>query len=167
MAKSKVTDAEIIETVIERFENTIHTASEAQVKKVIRKLKSTADVTIKTEFRTRKDIVDEVVDVVCNLMGDQVVAVAKTIGINDKDIIKELEHKANIEARRGELRETLNARVSEAYAAIADAQKIADDIGVPFNFDLAYGMGGTYIPKGERNPDHFKEGMWMSSSMSC
>lgn len=44
-------------------------------------------------------------------------------------------------------KEKLNELVTQAYNAIAEAEKIADQLGVSFDFDVAYGMGGTYYPK--------------------
>lgn len=48
--------------------------------------------------------------------------------------------------------------VSEAYAALAEAERIADKFNLDFRFDATYGMGGTYC--GE-------EGQWYPSSQSC
>ena len=62
---------------------------------------------------------------------------------------------------------------SKAMKAIEKAQAIADEHGIEFTFDLAYGMGGTYIPAGAEDPDwmcsgdELEEGRWMSSSEMC
>lgn len=63
--------------------------------------------------------------------------------------------------------------VSEAYAAIAQAEAIADAHELNFDFDLAYGMGGTYIgdkEQLERRRNYGTVGYgsnWAPSSMSC
>lgn len=36
---------------------------------------------------------------------------------------------------------------ASAMTLIRQAEKIADENGVSFSFDVAYGMGGTYTPK--------------------
>ena len=66
----------------------------------------------------------------------------------------------------------------EAYAKIKEATAIADKWGVTFNWDLAYGMGGTYYPQhtedskwSESSDDVWRpsdtEDGWYSSSQSC
>jgi len=71
---------------------------------------------------------------------------------------------------------TIDRYLSEAYAALATAQTIADEEGISFRFEPAYGMGGTYYP-----PQKVKEwdylryeygldpenGGWISSSQTC
>lgn len=37
--------------------------------------------------------------------------------------------------------------LQEAHSLIIQAERIADLTGETFQFDLAYGMGGTYYPK--------------------
>lgn len=61
--------------------------------------------------------------------------------------------------------------VAQAYAAIAEAQKLADETGVTFSFSVNYGMGGTYYPAKKTDEDDgdwssSSEG-WISSSESC
>ena len=58
---------------------------------------------------------------------------------------------------------------ARAMAAIAEAEKIADEYCVQFSFSLEYGMGGTYYPTStndDRDWDESNEG-WVSSSNSC
>lgn len=59
-------------------------------------------------------------------------------------------------------RKLIDEKVSEAYAALSEAQAIADAHKLAFRFSPAYGMGGWY--EGER--DGADDG-WMPSSQSC
>lgn len=83
------------------------------------------------------------------------------------------------EQKRKAARAEIAMLVSKAESIISEAEGIADKNNVTFDFDLAYGMGGTYIPKGSK--DHYLdsyeaelnedgslvEGQWVSSSQSC
>jgi len=42
---------------------------------------------------------------------------------------------------------TIDQCVKEAYAALREAENIANKTGESFDFDVSYGMGGTYYPK--------------------
>lgn len=68
--------------------------------------------------------------------------------------------------------------LNAAHESIREAQKIADEAGVGFHWDLAYGMGGWYTSKKEAardageedNPDWEPSGDetgWRASSQSC
>ena len=50
----------------------------------------------------------------------------------------------------------LSDKLSQAQALINECEKLADEHGLDFSMDLAYGMGGTY-----------EEGAWHPSSQSC
>lgn len=68
--------------------------------------------------------------------------------------------------------EQISELVADAYDNIKRAQELADAHGLEFSFDLAYGMGGTYIGKGysERTGNDWyssNEGEWRPSSQSC
>ncbi len=59
--------------------------------------------------------------------------------------------------------------VKEAKEKIREAEKIAEESNVEFDFQVAYGMGGTYIPLKygtECGYDKDETG-WRSSSHNC
>ena len=58
----------------------------------------------------------------------------------------------------------MHEKVSEAYAALAEAEALADVHKLMFNFEPAYGMGGCYAG-GRLNPD--TDDYWYPSSLSC
>jgi hypothetical protein len=51
--------------------------------------------------------------------------------------------------------------VDSAYATIGEAQKLADEHALSFEFSLGYGMGGTYAGVGSQ------EWVWYSSDAGC
>lgn len=55
--------------------------------------------------------------------------------------------------------------VGAARENIHEAEIIADEHGLDFDFNLAYGMGGTYY--GEGHEYEWVEHGWNPSSMSC
>ena len=57
-----------------------------------------------------------------------------------------------------EIQKHLANLVAEAEAALAEAEQFADEHGLTFSFEPAYGMGWYY--DGE-------EGEWNASSQSC
>lgn len=62
----------------------------------------------------------------------------------------------------------ISEKVDAAYALIKEAEAIADENDVCFDFSLAYGMGGTYIPLPQRMEDDYDlDQGWMASSRSC
>lgn len=69
--------------------------------------------------------------------------------------------------------EKISELTKQAYALIAEAEKIADATGAEFSFDLAYGMGGWYRgqPEGASPDATDKWGDpiygWQASSQSC
>lgn len=65
----------------------------------------------------------------------------------------------------------INELVKQAHDLIAQAEKIADENKVTFDFSVEYGVGGTYYPKGGLG-DHGEEWEssyegWVSSSSQC
>lgn len=56
---------------------------------------------------------------------------------------------------------------SEAMKLIREAEKIADTHGLEFSFDVAYGMGGTYVPESVFDGPSWREPGWQASSHSC
>jgi len=69
-------------------------------------------------------------------------------------------------------REEIEKKLDEARKLIEEAEAIADEAGVTFSFDLAYGMGGTYYPdkvaeeRGYVEEEDLDNG-WRASSRSC
>lgn len=68
--------------------------------------------------------------------------------------------------------------LADARAAIAAAEALADEHSLEFGWDIAYGMGGSYMGKGveaygwdyEQRKEVYKpleEGRWVSSSENC
>ena len=56
----------------------------------------------------------------------------------------------------------------QAIGLVRQAEQIADEACVEFNFDVAYGMGGTYVPAGLAKEYSYYEGAgWQSSSSGC
>lgn len=73
-------------------------------------------------------------------------------------------------SRQSKCEEEIDRLTAEALRLIREAEKLADEGGVRFSFDVAYGMGGTYCPKGHENWDCVvleERGDWMPSSHSC
>lgn len=64
----------------------------------------------------------------------------------------------NIPSTSEEANEEINRLTSIAYAALNAATEIATKFDLYVNFDLAYGMGGSFDPD---------EGEWVSSSANC
>lgn len=57
----------------------------------------------------------------------------------------------------------------KAYAALGEAEQIAEKYGTSFNFDISYGMGGTYVSQDEVDTGdwgHSSSG-WLASSDQC
>jgi hypothetical protein len=72
------------------------------------------------------------------------------------------------EARQKEVQKQIDEKLQVAYAAIREAQRIADKENVSFRFDLAYGMGGTYMPEGDEGRDgENDDNGWAASSRGC
>ena len=68
---------------------------------------------------------------------------------------------------REEATKLLQEHCSAAYAAIAEAEKIAVEYGIEFTFDVAYGMGGTFFPEGDSYYTSDKDPVWVASSHMC
>lgn len=111
-------------------------------------------------------------------------------GFSEDDLKKELEARVlarekgeaqkaavlqkNLETLRKKNLGLISEKVASAMASISEAEKLADEAGVSFSFDLAYGMGGTYFPKpnpaipeDERDKNYYDETGWSSSSSRC
>ena len=62
----------------------------------------------------------------------------------------------------------IKEKLAAAYALIQECQDIADREKSSFNWELAYGMGGTYYGDPEEvNSYGDKEAGWQSSSSDC
>lgn len=62
------------------------------------------------------------------------------------------------------------SKVDLAMSLIRDAESIADENDVSFNFSLGYGVGGTYYPRSWSSSDCVIGGMesgWVSSTGQC
>lgn len=56
---------------------------------------------------------------------------------------------------------------NEAMAKLNEAEALAEKLGVSFDFDVAYGMGGTYYPTTGSEKRYDNETGWVSSSANC
>lgn len=66
--------------------------------------------------------------------------------------------------------EKIEALLREARVKISEAEAIADETGETFNFDLAYGMGGSYYPEKYVESNDWMDSDdtgWVSSSAQC
>lgn len=61
----------------------------------------------------------------------------------------------------------ISEKLEEAYKLIRECEKIAEKANVEFSFDVAYGMGGTYIPKKIADQERWTDHGWNASSHSC
>lgn len=59
---------------------------------------------------------------------------------------------------------TIEEAVKAAHDALAEAERLADETGRGFNFNVVYGMGGYYDPE-EENENTGTH--WYPSSQSC
>lgn len=59
----------------------------------------------------------------------------------------------------------MNVLVAKLYKALAEAEAHADTHNLSFNFEPAYGMGGTYY--GKNNKHDWSEPGWNPSSQNC
>lgn len=55
------------------------------------------------------------------------------------------------EAEKADAPRLISDLIEKAHAIIREAEEVADRTGTSFQFDLAYGMGGSYYPVG--SPD--------------
>lgn len=62
-----------------------------------------------------------------------------------------------------EANKLISEKINAAYALITEASELADEHKLDFSFDVAYGMGGTYVG----DPDKWQEPGWNPSSQSC
>jgi hypothetical protein len=65
-----------------------------------------------------------------------------------------------------ELNQKMSALVDAINTAVAEAEAFADEHGLEFTLDIAYGMGGTYVSEKAAEGWSFSAG-WMPSSQSC
>lgn len=59
---------------------------------------------------------------------------------------------------------TVKEAVDAAYAALQEAQHLAEETGEGFRFSPEYGMGGYYDPEEE---NEYTESHWYPSSLGC
>lgn len=77
------------------------------------------------------------------------------------------------ELREKQALQRIEALKKEAMGKLNEAEKIADENGIGFSWDLAYGMGGWYNPKTKNEDGSWNESNedgdagWQSSSNSC
>ena len=72
----------------------------------------------------------------------------------------------DVKLTKEEATKKIQEQLNIAYAAIAEAEKLGIEHDISFSFDVAYGMGGTFMP----NPDDYYEmdgAGWLASSHSC
>jgi hypothetical protein len=93
--------------------------------------------------------------------------------------LKEAQRKAIVEAneaqrakiekekRQRAVEKTIAEKIAEALKLIKECEKLADETGVEFGWDLAYGMGGYYLPESHPDAKETGESGWMSSSRNC
>lgn len=75
----------------------------------------------------------------------------------------------------GDAKKLIDEKVKAAYALITEAQVIADEHKLSFSFDVAYGMGGTYLGNPEDRESAYRYGDydrdsddgWRPSSRGC
>lgn len=68
---------------------------------------------------------------------------------------------------RAEAQKEAQRLVADARALLVEAEKIADEFGISFNFSVAYGMGGTYVGCSKENAESGYDTGWISSSNNC
>ena len=75
-----------------------------------------------------------------------------------------------------EAKKKIDELIKEAYAKVQEAEAIADEHSLTFDFEVEYGMGGTYYGAGSDDDDDgwlddygYSEdtGAWLPSSQSC
>lgn len=68
-------------------------------------------------------------------------------------------------------KKALTEKVKEAEKVLQEAIDIAEKFGIPFDWDIAYGMGGTYVPSTIDPDDNWYSsddtGGWVSSTSQC
>jgi hypothetical protein len=85
------------------------------------------------------------------------------------------EHKAALEKweklsseEKGKARDEIVSRTRKAMELIREAEKISDESGLSFSFDIAYAMGGTYSPETKFEEDDYQSfNGWCPSSVGC
>lgn len=93
--------------------------------------------------------------------------------------------KSSDEKKRKEALQKIEELKTQAMELIKKAEVIADEANVTFNFDVSYGMGGTYFPKKkeevkpvkasededdedyDNSDEEWDESGWVSSSSMC
>lgn len=76
-----------------------------------------------------------------------------------------------------EAQEEIAKKTQAALKLIREAEELADQHQVEFHLEVAYGMGGTYVPKRDKDEDwensdscfydDYEEEGWISSSSQC
>lgn len=77
-----------------------------------------------------------------------------------------------------EAKKKIDELLQKAYDAVSEAESIADEHELRFNFEVSYGMGGTYYGAGTVDVDDDDDwladygysensGAWLASSQSC
>lgn len=61
----------------------------------------------------------------------------------------------------------ISEKMKQVYALISECENLADQTGVDFSMDVAYGMGGYYVGKNSEDWDESDTGRWNPSSQSC
>jgi len=68
-------------------------------------------------------------------------------------------------------KEKIDQLVKEIYEKVKEAEALADEHGIEFGLNIAYGMGGQYYPKSKdgeaRNEWAPSTSGWYASSQSC
>lgn len=59
---------------------------------------------------------------------------------------------------------TVQEAVTAAYAALEEAERLAEETGEGFRFSPEYGMGGYYDPEDE---NEYTGSHWFPSSIGC
>ena len=98
----------------------------------------------------------------------------KNIGYNREEQMSPQERvardkwSAKTKAELDEAKSKIDSCTKQALCLLKEASELADETGVYFSFDVAYGMGGTYSPetKFDGNDDYSDRG-WCASSRGC
>lgn len=78
------------------------------------------------------------------------------------------ENKGHTRGDQDRARSEIDARVAQVHQLLEEARKIADENGVTFSLQVAYGMGGTYFPPTPDGIGGYEAGEgWVASSEMC
>lgn len=73
----------------------------------------------------------------------------------------------NYQSEAEKAQKEIQKLISEAYANVRKAEELAKQHKLCFSFDVAYGMGGTFVGDPDENYDNPGETGWLASSHSC